>query len=218
MWISNDGITVVFLSQAATRAPAATRAATRSVRMRRGRRARNGLTARRSSAIGSMCRGAHEHLRRGLGPCSEGGRLPVHRRRRFCPPGRAAPPDRTPCGSPPEGRRPGAGSRRRSIHPARERGSSSRTAARHTPPLLEVERPPPRVDALIAQPSNPAWLRRASPAAGDDPVQSVNPFGQVDGTRQRLAAQKPDPAGDVEQEWNRRTVGPLLEWSEITAI
>ena len=33
-------------------------------------------------------------------------------------------------------------------------------------------------------------------------MQPVNPPGQVDRTQQRLAAQKPDAAGDVEEKWN----------------
>ena len=49
-------------------------------------------------------------------------------------------------------------------------------------------------------------MRRASPAAalaaGDDPMQFVNPPGQIDGTQQRLATQKPDPARDVEEKRN----------------
>ena len=49
-------------------------------------------------------------------------------------------------------------------------------------------------------------MRRASPAAalaaGDDPMQPVNPTGQIDRTQQRLAAQKPNAAGDVEEKWN----------------
>ena len=38
-------------------------------------------------------------------------------------------------------------------------------------------------------------------AADRGPMQPVNPSGQIDGTQQRFAAQKPYPAGDVEEKW-----------------
>ena len=57
-------------------------------------------------------------------------------------------------------------------------------------------------------------MSRASPAAafatGDDPMQPVNPSGQIDGTQQRLAAQKPDPTGDVEEKLNALRREPLI--------